>query len=139
MANTVYCARQITYFDFDLNVSSIDRWKPILDHYQDQDQLPVLCQQCRSLLSHYSVILALIRPFCLFQLTPFDHDITYLAEHIGLTVSEIWLMQLLYETPAIWTSNIIDYGDNKQQLMFMAMDSQLILLKQSLIGLTVKR
>lgn len=137
MANAISCARQLTYFDFDLNRSSIDRWKPILDHYQDQ--LPTLCQACRSLLSQYKVIVALIRPFCLSQSTPFDDDITYLAERIGLTISEIWLMQLLYETPAIWTSNIIEYGDHKQQLLFMAMDSQLTLLKQSLIGLTVKR
>lgn len=130
--------RQIPFFDFDLSQTAEQRWKPIIDSFQNQ--LPALRQTLRGILAQYGMTVTALKP--VYWLTPASKiihydEICYIAERIGMEPFEILLVQLIYETSSACSVGV--FKVQGQELFFRTMDWPMLFLKDITIGLNVQK
>lgn len=130
--------REITFYDFDLDMPVENRWGLIFDAYADQ--LPELKNKLRTILDSFGIASTLVKP--IYSFTPEDNimhydEIRYISQRIGLSPFEVLLMQLIYETSSACTSTVLKVGPN--EFFLRTMDWPMLFLKDITIGLNIKK
>ena len=130
--------REITFYDFNLDLPVEKRWGPIIDAYDDY--LPRLRDQLILILGQFGFATNIIKP--IYQLTSEDNimyydEICYIAGRIGLDPYEVLLMQLIYETSSACTAAVLKVGS--KDFFFRTMDWPMMFLKDITIGLNIRK
>lgn len=131
--------RTIIYYEFDLDLNPSDRWATIFDLFELKipklrKHIAKLFKQFESILPIVKEIFNLINPL---QIMFYD-EIKYIANKMKLSIHEVILLQLIYETSAACTTAIFEIGSDSAYFL-RTMDWPMSFLKDITIGLDIKQ
>lgn len=130
--------KKVTFYDFDLDLSPIDRWKFLFDEFTNY--LPYLIDKLTEILNPYNRYLNLLgNVTSLLNKRNIMHydEIKYIAHRLNKPLHEILLLQLLYEACTACTTIITKV--NGKDFFLRTLDWPYDFLSDITIGLNIIR
>lgn len=130
--------KEITYYDFNLDLFPENRWKFIFD--ANENIIPKLKIHLENLIASFGNVISLaLTVYSVFPKSSimYHDEICYIASRLNIEPYKITILQLAYEMTSACTSAIVNVAD--KEFFIRTMDWPMSFLKDVTIGLNVTK
>lgn len=121
----------IKFFNWDLGKSPKENWDPIFEDFDIQN----LKLHLNKIINPYRHVINMLKFGLNFVDIMYQDELNFLAKKLNLSLMEVLMLQLIYETSSACTSAILETSEGP--LFFRTMDWPYEFLKSYTIGLTI--